>query len=301
MSLKVYVNGHFVPKDQAVISVYDHGFLYGDGVFEGVRVYNGRAFRLDEHLKRLYESAKTVALDMPFPPEEMKEKVLQTIRINGLQDAYVRLVVSRGRGDLGIDPRKCPEPTIVIIAESITLYPEELYEKGLKVVTVPTRRMHSEMVNPRVKSLNYLNNILAKVEGNHLGYPEVIMLNSEGYVVEGSADNIFIVRDGAVITPAPHLGILEGITRNAVMELARSLELDMREEVFTRHDLFNADECFLTGTAAELIPVVEVDGRKIGDGKPGPVTRRLWEAFKELRETTGTPVYEGDKGRASAD
>jgi len=301
VSLKVYVNGHFVPKDQAVISVYDHGFLYGDGVFEGVRVYNGRAFRLDEHLKRLYESAKTVALDMPFPPEEMKEKVLQTIRINGLQDAYVRLVVSRGRGDLGIDPRKCPEPTIVIIAESITLYPEELYEKGLKVVTVPTRRMHSEMVNPRVKSLNYLNNILAKVEGNHLGYPEVIMLNSEGYVVEGSADNIFIVRDGAVITPAPHLGILEGITRNAVMELARSLELDMREEVFTRHDLFNADECFLTGTAAELIPVVEVDGRKIGDGKPGPVTRRLWEAFKELRETTGTPVYEGDKGRASAD
>lgn len=291
MSISIYINGEFVPKEEAKVSVFDHGFLYGDGVFEGIRAYNGRVFRLDEHLIRLYQSAKTVMLAIPLTIEEMEAAVLETCRRNGLRDAYIRLVVSRGPGDLGLDPRKCPRPSVVIIADKIQLYSEELYARGLKIGTVATRRSGPEVLNPRVKSCNYLNNIMAKVEGNLLGYPEVIMLTAEGYVVECTGDNIFIVKGLSLITPPKFLGILEGITRSAVMELARAAGLEVREEVFTRHDVFNADECFLTGTAAEVVPVVEVDGRRVGEGTPGPITNRLAEDFRRLVQSEGTPVY----------
>lgn len=291
MSTVVYLNGEFVPKDAACISVFDHGFLYGDGIFEGIRAYNGRVFKLDEHLDRLYESAHSLLLDIPLSKEEMREAVLETCRRNGLRDCYIRLVVSRGPGDLGLDPRKCRKATVVIIADSIQLYPQELYTKGLKVMTVPTRRNGPETVNPRIKSLNYLNNILAKIEANLCGYAEVIMLNHEGYVVECTGDNIFIVKAGILVTPPSYVGILEGITRNTVMELASARGIPVAEKVFTRHDLFNADECFLTGTAAEIIPVVEADGRRIGNGLPGAMTTMLIEAFREYALSNGVPIY----------
>ena len=301
MSIQIYIDGKFYPKEEAKISVFDHGFLYGDGVFEGIRAYNGRVWKLDEHLERLYESAKAIMLPIPLTIEETKEATLETLRRNDLHDAYIRLVVSRGAGDLGLDPRKCPKPCVVVIADKIVLYPEELYNTGLKVVSVATRRNHNEALSPRIKSMNYLNNILAKIEANLHGYPEVIMLNSEGYVVEGTGDNIFIMKKGVLMTPPPYAGILEGITRNTIMDIARVNGIPVEERLFNRHELYNADECFLTGTAAEAIPVVEADGRVIGDGKPGSVTNQLIRAFRELTQIQGTQIYTADQKRLAGD
>jgi len=292
MSIQVYVNGKFYPKEEAKISVFDHGFLYGDGVFEGIRAYNGRVFRLEEHIERLYDSARTIWLQIPISQEEMARVVVESCRVNNLRDAYIRLVVSRGPGDLGLDPRKCPVPTIICIADGITLYPAEVYEKGMKVSSVATRRTTVDSVSAQVKSLNYLNSIMAKISGIVSGHPEVILLNKEGYVCEGSGDNIFIVKKGKVITPPTYLGILNGVTRQAVMQLAAKAGYEVAEGVFTLHDVYNADECFLTGTAAEVVPVTEVDGRAIGDGKPGPVTQKLIGLYKELTQSEGTPIFE---------
>jgi branched-chain amino acid aminotransferase len=288
----VYLNGEFVPKEEAKISVFDHGLLYGDGVFEGIRSYSGRVFKLDEHLKRLYDSAKVIMLKIPLEMDEMREVVLETLRRNNLRDAYIRLVVTRGVGDLGLDPDKCPEPTVFCIADKIVLYPEKYYKEGLRIVTVPTRRNYVEAINPRIKSLNYLNNILAKIEGKIANAPEAIMLNSEGYVVECTGDNVFIVKKGVLKTPPVYIGALEGITRNCVMDLAREMGMEVKEELFTRYELYTSDECFLTGTAAEVIPVVEVDKRPIGEGKPGPITLKLIDAFRRYAQTHGTPIYE---------
>ncbi len=286
----VYVDGRFYPKDEARVSVFDHGFLYGDGVFEGIRAYGGRVFRLGEHLRRLYDSAKAIMLDIPLNSAQLEGVVLEACRRNGLRDGYVRLVVSRGKGDLGLDPRKCPRPTIVCIADTIALYPPELYDQGMRVMTVATRRNGVESLNPRIKSLNYLNNILAKVEANQAGYAEVLMLNEQGLVVECTGDNIFIVRGRRLLTPPAWVGILEGITRGAVMEVAAAAGLEVREEVFTRLDVWTADECFLTGTAAEAIPVVECDGRAIGTGRPGPVTADLIRRFRALCGSEGVEI-----------
>ncbi len=290
MSLEVYVDGRYCPKEEAKVSVFDRGFLYGDGVFEGIRAYNGRVWKLNEHLDRLYDSAKSIWLNVPISKEEMEEVVLETCRRNGLQDAYIRLVVSRGAGDLGLDPRNPPKATVVCIAASIKLYPKEVYETGMKVVSVGTRRNPVDSLSPQIKSLNYLNGILAKVQAVTLGYPEVIMLNREGYVCEGTGDNIFIIRKGKLITPPDHLGILPGITRAVVMEIAQEMGYPVEERVFTLHDLYTADECFLTGTAAEVVPVVEADSRTIGTGKPGEITARLIARFRELTQTQGTPI-----------
>jgi branched-chain amino acid aminotransferase len=292
LSRNIYLNGEIVPEDEAKISVFDHGYLYGDGIFEGIRAYNGRVFMLDEHIERLYESAKTIMLDIKLTPEEMEEAILETIRANELRDAYIRVVVSRGVGDLGLDPRKCPEPTVVIIASAIQLYPEELYETGLKLVTVPTRRNGPEMVNPRIKSLNYLNNIMARIEANLHDAPEAIILNSDGYVAECTGDNIFIIDGETLYTPPIHAGILKGTKREIVLEIAAELGLEVREELFTRHDVFNADECFLSGTAAEVIPVVEVDGRLVGNGEVGSKTTELIAKFREIANSTGREIYE---------
>jgi len=292
MSIQVYVNGKFYPKEEAKISVFDHGFLYGDGVFEGIRAYNGRVFRLEEHIERLYDSARTIWLQIPISQEEMARVVVESCRINNLRDAYIRLVVSRGPGDLGLDPRKCPAPTIVCIADGITLYPAEVFEKGMKVSSVATRRTTVDSVSAQVKSLNYLNSIMAKISGIVSGHPEVILLNKEGYVCEGSGDNIFIVKKNKLVTPPTYLGILNGVTRQAVMQLAAKAGYEVVEGVFTLHDMYNADECFLTGTAAEVVPVTEVDGRAIGTGKPGPVTQQLMQLYKELTQSEGTPIFE---------
>lgn len=290
--MKVYLDGRLVDEEDAKISVFDHGLLYGDGVFEGIRSYNGRVFRLDEHLKRLYRSAKAIMLNIPFSIEEMRANVLKTLRANGLHDAYIRLVVTRGKGDLGLDPTKCERPTVFIITSKIVLYPDEFYKNGLELITVATRRNVPEALNPCIKSLNYLNNILAKIEANNAGVQEAIMLNQDGFVAECTGENIFIISDGIVLTPPPWVGALEGITRGVVMELAERLEIKVREEVLTRYDLYNADECFLTGTAAEIVPVVKIDGRVIGGGAPGPYTKRFISLFHELTQTEGTPIYE---------
>lgn len=287
----IYLNGEYVSKEDAKISVFDHGLLYGDGVFEGIRSYDGVVFKLDEHLKRLYDSAKSIMLKIPVSIDEMKEIVLETLRKNNLHDAYIRLVVTRGEGDLGLDPDKCSEPTLFVIADKIVLYPEEYYENGLELATVPTRRNIPVAINPRIKSLNYLNNILAKIEGKQAGVIEAIMLNSQGYVVECTGDNIFIVKDEKLITPPLHVGVLEGITRNTVIDLAEGLGVSVKEEVFTQYDLYIADECFLTGTAAEVIPVVKVDRRIIRDGKPGPITQKLIKEFRSNTNKLGTPIY----------
>jgi len=286
----VYVDGRFYPKDEAKVSVFDHGFLYGDGVFEGIRAYGGRIFRLGEHLRRLYDSAKAIMLEIPIDAGAMQEIVLESCRRNGIRDGYIRLVVSRGQGDLGLDPRKCPRATVVCIAGTIALYPEELYTQGMRVMTVATRRNGVEHLNPRIKSLNYLNNILAKVEANQAGYAEVLMLNDQGLVVECTADNIFIVKGRRLMTPPLWLGILDGITRAAVMELAAGAGLDVREDVFTRLDVWTADECFLTGTASELVPVVECDGRRIGAGRPGPITADLIGRYRALYAGEGVEI-----------
>ncbi len=290
----IYIDGEFLPKSEAKVSVFDHGLLYGDGVFEGIRSYNGRVFKLDEHLERLYDSAKSIMLEMPISIETMKETVLETLRRNHLREAYIRLIVTRGVGDLGLDPDKCPNPCIIIIADKIVLYPQKYYEDGLEIVTVSVRRNYAEAINPRIKSLNYLNNILAKIEGKQAGAEEVLMLNPEGYVVECSGDNIFWIKNGILVTPPVHMGILEGVTRNSVIDLAREAGIRVEERVFTRHDLYIADECFLTGTAAEVIPVVKIDRRAIGDGQPGKITQRLIAAFRQLANSTGTPIYTTD-------
>jgi branched-chain amino acid aminotransferase len=285
------MDGEFVPEENAAVSVFDHGLLYGDGVFEGIRAYHGRVFKLKEHLDRLYDSAKYILLEIPITKEQMAQVVTETCRRNGIRDGYIRLVVTRGKGDLGLDPQKCPRPTIFCIAATIQLYPPEFYEKGLDVITVPTRRSMPEALNVRVKSLNYLNNILGRIEAGLAGVQEAIMLTGDGYVAEATGDNIFIVKNGALVTPPPHLGILEGVTRNAVIELARGMGIPVFEKVFTRYDVFTADECFLTGTAAELIPVVKVDARPIGDGRPGTMTWELIRAFRELTKTDGPEIF----------
>lgn len=293
----IYLNGEFVPKEKAVVSVFDHGLLYGDGVFEGIRAYHGRVFKLGEHLDRLYDGARAITLEIPVSKDEMKEIVLETLRRNGLKDAYIRLVVTRGPGDLGLDPRKCPKAFVFCIAASIVLYPDELYEKGLSVITVSTRRNIPTACIPRVKSLNYLNNIYAKLEANLAGVPEAIMLNNEGYVAEATGDNIFIVKNGVLITPPSSAGILEGITRNAVMDLAREKGIPVAEKMFTMFDVYTADEVFFTGTAAEVIPCINVDGRLIADGKPGVMTKELIEAFHELTKVDGPLIYGEDAGK----
>ncbi len=290
MNRIIMMNGKLVPENEAVVSVFDHGYLYGDGVFEGIRAYNGRVFKLEEHIRRLYESAHSIMLPIAYSQEQMIKAVIETVNANNLTDAYIRLVVSRGVGDLGLDPRKCKESQVVIIADKIVLYPEELYEEGLTVITVATRRNVADALDPKLKSLNYLNNIHAKIEANRAGVLEALMLSSQGYICEGTGDNIFIYRKGKLITPPAYLGILEGITRETVIELARQEGIPIVEEPFTRHDLYVSDECFLTGTAAEVIPVIEADMRKIGTGSPGPVTRALIEKFRALTQSEGTPL-----------
>ena len=282
MSRKIHLDGRLVPQDEARISVFDHGLLYGDGVFEGIRVYGGRVFLLDEHVERLYESARAIRLTIPLTPAEMARAVEQTVQANGIEDGYVRLVVTRGAGGLGLDIRKTSHPQVIVIADDITLYPEETYTQGLKLVTASTIRNHPAALSPRIKSLNYLNNILARIEGTDAGSVEALMLNHKGEVAECTGDNIFIVKRGALLTPPADAGILEGITRNAVMRIAREAAIDVRESTMTRHDIYTADECFLTGTAAELVPVVSLDGRPIGSGKPGPLTQDLLARFRKL-------------------
>ncbi len=287
MGLKVYVNGEFCEKEDAKISVFDHGLLYGDGVFEGIRAYSGRVFRLERHIGRLYDSAKAIMLRIPIAPAEMMKVVTDTLALNNLKDAYIRLIVTRGAGTLGLDPDKCSEAAVICITDFVSLYPAELYERGLEVVTVATRRVGSGAMSPQVKSLNYLNNILAKIEAKIAGVLEAIMLNEEGFVAECTGDNIFIVKDGGLYTPDVNSGVLEGVTRGAVMELARRAGIETVERRMSRYDVFTADECFLTGTAAEIIPVVIVDRRVIGDGRPGPVTKALLEKFHDLVRSEG--------------
>ncbi|GAA5344816.1 branched chain amino acid aminotransferase [Planifilum fimeticola] len=287
----VYINGKYFRKDEAKVSVFDHGFLYGDGVFEGIRVYDGNVFRLKEHLERLYDSAKSIMLKIPMTMEEMQQAVVDAVRKNGLRDAYIRLVVSRGAGSLSLDPESCSDPQVIIIVDQVRLFSQELYDNGLPIVTVPTRRNIPDALNPKIKSLNYLNNILVKIEANRAGVGEALMLNEDGYVAEGSGDNIFIVKKGVLYTPPGYVGALEGITRKAIMDLADQLGYPVKEQPFTRHDVYIADEAFLTGTAAEVIAVVEVDGRQIGTGKPGPITRSLLEAFRKLVRVDGVQVY----------
>ena len=282
MSLKIHINGKLFNKEDATVSVFDHGLLYGDGVFEGIRSYGGKVFLLTEHVDRLWNSAKALLLEIPIGKDEMVKAIQDTVDVNGITDGYIRVLVTRGCGTLGLDPNRCSNPQIIIIADKIALYPDELYEKGLDIITVGTIRNHPAALNPRIKSLNYLNNILAKIEGLQAGCIEALMLNHKGEVAECTGDNLFLVRDGVLLTPPTDAGILEGITRDAVIDLARDAGLEVREVSMTRHDIFIADECFLTGTAAEVIPVVKLDSRAIGTGKPGPVTRDLMERFKRL-------------------
>jgi len=282
MTQQIYINGEYFSKDDAKISVYDHGLLYGDGIFEGMRIYGGKVFRLREHLVRLWESAAAISLSIPLDIDRLTDDVNEAVRLNGLEEGYIRLIVTRGAGALGLDPFRCSDPQIIIIVDKITLYPPELYENGLELVTASTIRNHPAALSPRIKSLNYLNNVLAKMEGLKAGCKEALMLNHQGLVAECTGDNVFIVKANRLITPPKEAGILEGITRNAVLELAKEAGIDTAEEPLTRHDLFVADECFLTGSAAEVIPVVVLDGRSIGDGTPGPVTKQLNDAFREL-------------------
>ena len=282
MTLKVYINGTLYDKDDAKVSVYDHGLLYGDGVFEGMRVYGGKVFRMPEHLERLWNSAKAIWLEIPMTPDALAQAVNETVKANEIEDGYVRLVVTRGVGTLGLDPNRCSGPQVIVIADYIALYPPEYYENGLHIVTVSTIRNHPAALSPRIKSLNYLNNILAKIEGQQAGCVEALMLNQKGEVAECTGDNIFLVRKGELLTPSVDAGILEGITRAVVLELARDLNIPVRETPLTKHDVYIADECFLTGSAAEIVPVTKVDSRKIGDGTPGPITLRLLDRFREV-------------------
>jgi len=292
--MKVYLNGQLVDKEKAVVSVFDHGLLYGDGVFEGIRAYNGRVFKLPEHLDRLFNSARAIMLEVPMSKKALEEAVIATLRANKLRDAYIRLVVTRGEGDLGLDPQKCEKATVFIITDKIALYPQEFYDKGLSVITSSVKRNISEALSPSIKSLNYLNNVLAKAEASRQNAPEAIMLNREGYVAECTGDNIFVVKENTLVTPPTWAGALEGITRNIVMDIARNkLKLLVKEEVFTPYHVYVGDEVFLTGTAAEVVPVTTVDGRMVGDGKPGKMTLKLMKEFRELTRLSGVPIYEG--------
>jgi branched-chain amino acid aminotransferase len=282
MNPKVYINGKLFDKADAKVSVYDHGLLYGDGVFEGIRVYEGKVFRLREHIDRLYESGRHIKLEIPMSREQLADAVVSTVQANNKQNGYIRLVVTRGAGYLGLDPRKTSDPQIIIIVDDISLYPPELYENGMDIATVATIRNHPNALNPRIKSLNYLNNILAKIEAIQAGCMEALMLNHKGEIAECTGDNIFLVKRGTLRTPSVEAGILEGVTRNAVIELAQQAAIPVQEMPLTRHDVYAADECFLTGTAAEVIPVVKCDGRPIGTGKPGPITRQIRERFQQL-------------------
>ncbi|HVM45067.1 MAG TPA: branched-chain-amino-acid transaminase [Candidatus Thermoplasmatota archaeon] len=287
---KVYLNGRFVPEAEAKISVYDHGFLYGDGVFEGIRAYNGRVFRLREHVERLYESAKAIALEIPMTQDEMHDLILESCRVNDLRDAYIRPIIARGVGDLGLDPRKCKQATVVVLARQFGALYGDKYEKGLKLCTVSARRNSPNSLSPNIKSLNYLNNILARLEVNAQGCDEGIMLDMQGFVSEATADNIFLVKRGVVITP-PTYNSLKGITRQAVIDIARESGYEVQEVPITMFDVYNADELFITGTAAEIAPCVVADNRTIGDGRPGPVTKHLIEGFRRLTTTTGSPIF----------
>jgi len=287
MSTKVCINGEYFDKEKAKISVFDHGLLYGDGVFEGIRSYGRLVFKLNEHIDRLYESAHAIMLDIGISKKDMIKAVVDTLKFNDLDDAYIRLIVTRGVGDLGLDPRKCKAPSIIIITDKIQLYPEKLYKDGLSLITVPTPRNTPEALNPQIKSLNYLNNIMAKIEAINSGYDEALMFTASGCVAECTGDNIFIIKGNALITPPSYLGILKGITRAAVMDIAKKMGFDAREEVLTRHNLFNSDECFLTGTAAEIVPVVAIEKRIVGNGKPGKITLKLMKGFRDLTKKDG--------------
>lgn len=284
--MEIFLNGQFVSKEDAKVSVFDHGLLYGDGGFEGIRAYGRCVFRLKEHIKRLYETAHTLMIDIPMPQDEMVGAVVETLKRNNIDDGYIRLIVTRGVGDLGLDPKKCEgEPNIIIIADSITLYSKELYENGMEIITVPTVRNHPEALNPQLKSLNYLNNIMAKIEAGNAGFNEAIMMDASGYVAECTGDNIFIVKNGEMFTPME--GRLKGITLDAVIDLAEKEKIEVTETWITRHEIYNAEECFLTGTAAEIVPIVKVDGRCIGNGQPGTVTLKLLEKFQGLVKKDG--------------
>jgi branched-chain amino acid aminotransferase len=289
--LLIHLDGKIVPEADAKVSVFDHGLLYGDGIFEGIRFYNGRVFRLEEHLARLWDSARSICLEIPMKMREMTEAVLETIRQNHLRDGYIRLLVTRGIGNLGLNPMQCKSPSVIIIAATIALYHEDFYRKGLTIVTCATRRSNPAALNPAVKSLNYLNNVMARIEANLAGADEALMLNDAGNVAECTADNVFIVKRGQIFTPPVTAGALRGITRSIVFEIAAELGIKVLETDITRHDVFVADECFLTGTAAEIVPVVKADGRLIGNGKPGPITARTIARFREMTRETGTPVF----------
>jgi len=288
--MKIFLDGQFVNESDAKVSVFDHGLLYGDGVFEGVRVYDGRIFRLDEHLKRLFDSAKAIMLAIPMSAEELVKACRDACRHNNIRDGYIRLVVTRGVGNLGLNPFTCKKPTVFIIADKIALYPDEVYAKGIELITAATQRNHPNAVNPAIKSLNYLNNILARIEAVKAGTVEALMLNGEGEVAECTGDNIFVLRGGVLQTPPPSAGALLGITRAVVFELAAKLGVRVTEPNLTRYEIMTADECFLTGSAAEIVPVVSLDGRSIGDGKPGALTLKLMEEFRKLTRSEGTPI-----------
>jgi branched-chain amino acid aminotransferase len=290
--MKIFIDGKYYDERSAKISVFDHGLLYGDGIFEGIRAYNGRVFKLKEHIDRLFYSAKAILLSIPMAHGELMAAVTETCRRNKLRDGYIRLLVTRGVGTLGLNPNKCKNPSVVIIAGKIQLYPPELYLKGMEIVTVPTTRNTHSALNPAIKSLNYLNNILAKIEANNSGCEEAVMLNAEGYVAECTGDNLFIIKEGHFSTPPLSAGALYGITRRVVMEMAVEMGWTVSEPNLTRYDLFNADECFLTGTGAELVPVVKIDGRVIGTGKPGPITQKLVGQYRALTKASGEPIYE---------
>ena len=288
--MKVFIDGKYGDERAAKISVFDHGLLYGDGVFEGIRAYNGRVFKLREHIDRLFYSAKAILLEIPMSHAQIMRAVVEACRANKIRDGYIRLVVTRGIGTLGLNPCSCKKPSVIIIADKIQLYPPALYQKGMEIITVPTTRSLHSALNPAIKSLNYLNNILAKLEANNAGVEEAVMLNAEGYVAECTGDNLFIVKNGALFTPPLSAGALYGITRQTVIELAEEEGLAVSEPNLTRYDLFNADECFLTGTGAEIVPVVKIDGRIIGAGKPGPITRKLEEEYRALTKVSGEPI-----------
>jgi branched-chain amino acid aminotransferase len=289
--MKVFIDGKYYDELDAKISVFDHGLLYGDGVFEGIRAYNRRVFKLKEHIDRLFNSARAILLEIPMSREEVTNAVLEACRENKIRNGYIRLVVTRGRGTLGLNPKSCKRPSVIVIADKIQLYPPEFYQRGLDIITVPTTRNLHSALNPAIKSLNYLNNILAKIEANNGRCEEAVMLNAEGFVAECTGDNVFIVKNGELFTPPLSAGALYGITRQTVIELAGEAGLKVSEPNLTRYDLFNADECFLTGTGAEIVPVVKIDGRVIGTGNPGPITHQLVKAYHALTKVSGEPIY----------
>ncbi len=298
--MKIYIDGVLCEEADAKISVFDHGLLYGDGVFEGIRFYNGRVFKLEEHMDRLYDSAKAILLTIPMAKADLAQALIDTVRANGERDGYIRLVVTRGVGDLGLNPNLCKKGSVIIISAKIKMYSEELYQQGLEIITCATRRVSSAAMSPAVKSLNYLNNIMAKIEAIQANAAEALMLNEQGYIAECTADNFFIIKGGVLFTPPVSAGSLRGITRGTVLDLAEEMGVPIRETELTRYDAFVADECFLTGTGAEMVGVVKIDSRVIADGKPGPITQALLGKFRDLTRSTGTPIFEDARGTASA-